>query len=264
MERFTDISALIPRNFSEVRRRDAQTGFFAVRVAPILLLLAALCLSIAHAQTDEPQSDEAAGDTGLPSVLLIGDSISMGYDAAVKTALADQAEVRRPPGNHHGTKIILRDFDRLLGSEDWNLIHINSGLHDIFDTDAACNISLNHYRRNMERILNRLTQRADLVLVATTTPVAEDRTKTFESMGPAEVEEVNAIVRRLGRSYVNVHVYELGSFAEQLEQTDGVHFTPRSQEKLGSRVAEEIRKHLPRPDRRPAVAGASDGDEESR
>ena len=80
------------------------------------LMYLGLSLGSAHAQ-DEP--DAAAAPTtqradpraqiedvpGLPRVLLIGDSISLGYTLDVRELLTDKANVHRPPANSASTRI---------------------------------------------------------------------------------------------------------------------------------------------------------------
>jgi len=68
---------------------------------------------------------------GLPRVLLIGDSVSVGYTLAVRKELEGKANVHRPPSNCGSTKIGMRDLDKWLGVGKWDVIHFNWGLHDL-------------------------------------------------------------------------------------------------------------------------------------
>ena len=67
---------------------------------------------------------------GLPRVLLIGDSISIGYTLPVRAALKGKANVHRPPGNCSSTGYSLTKIDEWLGTGKWDVIHFNFGLHD--------------------------------------------------------------------------------------------------------------------------------------
>lgn len=68
---------------------------------------------------------------GLPRVLLIGDSISIGYTLAVRELLADKANVHRPPTNCGPTIQGVKQIDAWLGDGRWDVIHFNFGLHDL-------------------------------------------------------------------------------------------------------------------------------------
>ncbi len=72
---------------------------------------------------------------GLPRVLLIGDSISIGYTVGVRENLKGKANVHRPLTNCGPTTSGVAKIDAWLktGGEGkkWDLIHFNWGLHDL-------------------------------------------------------------------------------------------------------------------------------------
>jgi len=71
----------------------------------------------------------------LPRVLLIGDSISIGYTVAVRDLMKGKANVHRPLTNCGPTIRGLEGIEEWLktGGEGkkWNVIHFNWGLHDL-------------------------------------------------------------------------------------------------------------------------------------
>ena len=60
---------------------------------------------------------------GLPRVLLIGDSISIGYTASVQKLLQGKANVHRAPTNCGPTTRGLQQLDRWLGDKSWDVVH---------------------------------------------------------------------------------------------------------------------------------------------
>ena len=66
-----------------------------------------------------------------PCVLLIGDSISLGYTPFVKELLKDEASVEHHPGNAQHTGTGLEKLDGWLGDKKWDVIHFNWGLWDL-------------------------------------------------------------------------------------------------------------------------------------
>ena len=66
--------------------------------------------------------------TDFPRVLIIGDSISLGYTPVVVSILKGQAEVIHNPGNAQHTGTGVERIDKWLQPGDWDLIHFNWGL----------------------------------------------------------------------------------------------------------------------------------------
>ena len=60
-------------------------------------------------------------------MLIIGDSISIGYSLPLRAALKGSAHVDRPPTNYAHTWKGLEAIDRWLGVGKWDLIHFNWG-----------------------------------------------------------------------------------------------------------------------------------------
>ena len=58
---------------------------------------------------------------GLPRVMLIGDSISIGYTLKTRELLKGLANVHRPRGNCGDTASGLGNLDQMLGKEHWDV-----------------------------------------------------------------------------------------------------------------------------------------------
>ena len=74
---------------------------------------------------------------GLPRVLILGDSISIGYMVGVRERLQGRANVHRPAENCGETARGVASLDKWLGGGKWDVIHFNFGLHDVKYLDAA-------------------------------------------------------------------------------------------------------------------------------
>src|SRR5437667_12216735 len=96
-----------------------------------ILLIAALP-AFAQVNDFSPQSPAFApvvDQPGLARVLLIGDSISIGYTVTVQKELAGAANVHRIPENGADTANGLKNIDAWLGGSKWDVNHFNWGLH---------------------------------------------------------------------------------------------------------------------------------------
>ncbi len=119
---------------------------------------------------------------GLPRILLIGDSISIGYTREVRQRFTGRANVHRPPENCGPTVLGLEQLDSWLGSGRWDVIHFNFGLHDLKFMDAKGTYivpgphdrplaSPADYAANLRAIVTRLKRTGARLIFATTTPV---------------------------------------------------------------------------------------------
>jgi acyl-CoA thioesterase-1 len=120
-------------------------------------------------------------DPALPRVLLIGDSISVGYTTRTQEALKDKVNVWRVPINGGSTQVGLENLEQWLAWRDkWDVIHFNFGLHDLSrevdgraDVAGPNRIPVEEYAANLETIVLRLKQTGAELVWATTTPVPE-------------------------------------------------------------------------------------------
>ena len=94
-------------------------------------MTAALMMSFVSLQSSLAQQAEQA--TELPKVLIIGDSVSLGYTPTVVATLEGKAVVEhnREPDNAGSTQRGIDSLDNWLGDTDWDVIHFNWGLWDI-------------------------------------------------------------------------------------------------------------------------------------
>jgi lysophospholipase L1-like esterase len=164
-----------------------------LRLGPVLLA-SAFALSAALGQNLEPAPAakpapkpkdpalvEVADVPGLPRVLLIGDSISMGYTVPVREKLKGRANVHRPLENCGDTARGLARLDTWLGKGHWDVIHFNFGLHDLKYLDDKGNYVVPEkgkqvappevYRQRLRELTQRLKATKAKLISATTTPV---------------------------------------------------------------------------------------------
>ena len=84
-------------------------------------------------QRDTIRSLAAETDDSLPRVLILGDSISLGYTPYVADLLKGKAFVSRPACNCGPSEFYLRERGSIaewLGEKRWDVIHVNFGIWD--------------------------------------------------------------------------------------------------------------------------------------
>ena len=87
-------------------------------------------MAVETVTTTESALAKVRDDESLPRVLLIGDSISIGYHIDVRSALAGVANVHRPTENGGPTSNGVEKLEEWLaehGERPWDVIHYNFG-----------------------------------------------------------------------------------------------------------------------------------------
>jgi lysophospholipase L1-like esterase len=227
-----------------------------------LLWLALVLISAAgaHETGSEPHDHgDAPGGKRLPRVLILGDSISMGYTPHVRELLAGKAEVQRPDENCESTSRGLERLDAWLGDGPWDVIHFNFGLHDLKYVDergqptevakGKVNVPIEQYGNQLQQVVQRLRQTGAQLIWCSTTPVPAG-TPTRKADAELEYNRVaQAVMRRiLGEERV---IHDLHAFVKtrqaELQQPANVHFTDEGSRALAGQVAESILKQIAGP-----------------
>lgn len=193
---------------------------------------------------------------GLPRVLLIGDSISIGYTQPVRARLRGQANLHRPGENGGSSTYGLSRIDEWLGTGRWDVIHFNFGLHDLKYLDAKGTYttpdlgrqvnSVEQYRANLQVIVKRLQATGAKVIFATSTPVPAGATGRVAGSEAAYNAAALEVMRAAGVAVDDLHAFAAPRLAT-LQQPHNVHFTPEGSQQLADVVAASIRAALPPP-----------------
>jgi acyl-CoA thioesterase-1 len=209
------------------------------------LLLLMLALPLLAQQTD-PALAPIQDVPGLPRVLLIGDSISVGYTLPLRDLLKGKANVHRIPASGLATIHALRSIDGWLGAGKWDVIHFNWGLHDLEFTETGRHeVDPEVYARNLETLVNRMKKTGAVLVWASTTPVPDT------PMVPVRLstdvitynEIASAIMQRHGVRIDDLYSAVLADLAD-LQQPGSVHFRPAGYKVLAEKAAAEITKAL--------------------
>ncbi len=227
--------------------------------------LATMCLLGTHtfAAAQQPASTKPA----LPKVVLIGDSIRLGYAPLVAKRLAGKAVVISPAANGGDSSNVLKHLNEWAIREKPDLVHLNCGLHDLKlskDTKQY-QVPLELYERNLTEIVGRVRKETSAVLVfANTTPILDDRHAkrgaNFDRF-EADVRRYNEVARKM-MSEAGVPIHDLHGIVQQgvvaeLLGKDGTHYTPAGNERLADAVADCVLRQLIVRETTPAAPPAS-------
>ena len=232
-----------------------------MKMKPILLLLLGCTVLLATARPGLAQDKKKLppvlapieDDPDLPRVLIIGDSISMGYTLDTRAMLKGEANLHRPPTNCGPTTKGLEQLDDWLGEGEWDVIHFNWGLHDLkymnekgqlVDVDKGKQqVPIDQYEKNLDELVQRLKKTGATLIWRNTTPVPEG-SKGRIAGDAARYNEAAAKVMEKHE----VRIHDLYSFAKEHEKEiqlpRNVHYTKEGSKKLAEEVVKVIKQAL--------------------
>ena len=242
--------------------RTSTVGFsFAVArvaLAAAVLALSADCLADSK-QAKPPQRKSGRKGSSplqsiedapnLPRVLLIGDSISIGYTPPTRALLKGKVNLARIPTNGGPTTRGLSELDKWLSKGKWDVIHFNWGLHDLKYIDDKAKLVAppkgkqqvppTQYEKNLIELVTRLKKSGAKLIFATTTPVPQGAGGRIKG----DAAKYNAIAVKVMKAH-GVTVNDLYSFIlpklKTHQRPRNVHFLPQGSQALASEVAANI------------------------
>jgi acyl-CoA thioesterase-1 len=180
-----------------------------------------------------------------PRVLLLGDSISLGYDQPTRDLLAGIASVHHPPENCQSTEYGLVKIEEWLGSTPWDVIHFNWGIWDAhhFTVDDSFRTTHAEYEQNLRTLVARLKTTEAQLIWASTTPLRGRIDVGSLWVEEAEIPIRNAIAYQVmvdNGIAINDLYAEMLPHLAQLQSADNVHYTSAGYDFLAQRVVDSI------------------------
>ncbi len=212
-----------------------------------LLILAGPSLSVA---TERPNP--------LPRVLIIGDSISLGYTPFVRELFAGRAEVFHNPGNAQHTGTGLEKIDEWLGEGDWDIIHFNWGLWDLCyrhpesenqgnrdKIRGTLTTSLSDYQTNLETLVQRLKSTGARLIWGNTSFVPKEEAGRIEGDELRYNEAAESVMKRHGVSINDIRSLTASFSPNWFRAVGDVHYRPEGYRAIATQVVDSIEKVVP-------------------
>ncbi len=232
---------------------------------PAMLILMGAFVSPAFAKETfyTPKQDldgleqHVAVHSNLPNVLIIGDSISMGYTKPVIALLKDSANVQRAPVNCGDSNFGNNQLNSWVGETQWDVIHFNFGLHDMCyrhpeskeigqrdKVKGTQAVPLNQYKANLESLVLQLEATGATLIWASTTPVPENEVGRVVGDDLKYNAVAGEVMRRHGIEINDLHALAAGFGPELKLEPGNVHFNKTGSAKLAEQVAGAIKAVL--------------------
>lgn len=207
-------------------------------------ILIFLCLSLSNCHDKKAK------------ILIIGDSISMGYTPFVKKALKEGATVHHNRGNAQHTGIGLKKIEEWLKAEQWDIIQFNWGLWDIcyrnntlkFPNNkdkikGKITVDLGDYESNLNSLVRTIRKNSNAKLVFVTTTYVPPQNK---GRFAKDVIRYNEVAKKIMKKH-KVAINDLYKASSSIHKKHGktstdVHYTKEGYEKLAAVVADHLKE----------------------
>ena len=186
----------------------------------------------------------------MAKVLIVGDSISMGYAPTVVAELADVATAEHAGTNGGDCSNVIAHIDGWLANVRPHIVTVNCGLHDLRLERATGHhqVPLDFYKLILPSILEKIRSAGCRAFWVTTTPVLEGRLPAGQDFdrSNADVDAYNKAARYIanqaGVPIIDLHKAAVALGLETALGDDGVHFTTDAYVALGKKVAARLRE----------------------
>ncbi|MDP6544788.1 MAG: prolyl oligopeptidase family serine peptidase [Phycisphaerae bacterium] len=220
-----------------------------------LAVVSAIVLSFSLGPAGAAPAKKAV-DNSLPQVLIIGDSISMGYMKALPRLLKGKAIVRHNPGNAGHTGMGLANIKRYIAGGKWDVIHFNWGLWDLCyrnpkakaqgrrdKVNGKITHSLEQYEANLRKLVKELKSTDAKLIWASTTPVPDGEAGRIKG-DDLKYNAAAAKIMTENKIPINDLHAHMTKRLKDFEKKGNVHFDAAGSKYLAEKVAASVLEAL--------------------
>jgi len=191
-------------------------------------------------------------------ILIIGDSISIGYTPFVIKHFSNRAILKHNQGNAQHTGTGLKKIKEWIGDEDWDIIQFNWGLWDLCyrhpnskeqgnrdKINGNITFLLEDYEKNLEGIVQSIKEVSDAQLIFVTTSfVPEHEAGRFLK----DAQKYNKVAKIIMKKY-DIKVNDIYKKSKAIHKEfgkgiDDVHYIEKGYEKLSIEISNFLTKEI--------------------
>ncbi|MGZ0014789.1 SGNH/GDSL hydrolase family protein [Yeosuana sp. AK3] len=191
-------------------------------------------------------------------ILIIGDSISIGYTPYVQAYFSEKAIVSHNKGNAQHTGTGLEKIEEWLGEEQWDIIQFNWGLWDLcyrhpdskeFGNRDKINgkpeFTVAEYASNLDSLVTIIKRKSTAKLIfVTTTYVPENEPGRIESEVQKYNEATKVIMKKHGVAVNDIYNQSVIIHKSYGMGSNNVHYNEEGYEELGKLISDFLEKQI--------------------
>ena len=193
-----------------------------------------------------------------PNILIIGDSISIGYTPLAENYFVDKAIISHNPGNAQHTGTGLNKIEEWIGSGKWDIIQFNWGLWDLCyrhqdskvqgkrdKVNGKITYSVDDYKYNLDSIVSILEEKTEAKLIfVTTTYVPEDEAGRYTDDAIKYNDAAKMVMKKHGVIVNDIYEQSIQIHKKFGKGSDDVHYTNEGYEKLCELVTDFLETEI--------------------
>ena len=193
-----------------------------------------------------------------PKILIVGDSISLGYTPYVREDLQGIAEVYHNRGNAQHTGTGLDSIETWIGTKDWDIIQFNWGLWDLCyrhpDSKTQGNrdkvhgtitYELEDYGKNLDSIVQWMKAKSDAKLIfVTTTYVPEDEAGRYQEDAIRYNQLAKRIMEKNGVVINDIYEASRRIHRQYGKDSGDVHYLPEGYRALAKEITDFLKGEM--------------------
>ena len=192
---------------------------------------------------------------GLPHVLIIGDSISIGYTLPTRALLQGKVNLHRIPTNGGPTTKGVTEIEKWLGKRKWDLIHFNWGLHDLKymgkdgtnlvpkEKGGIVQVPLSEYEKNLEKLVIGMKKSAKQLVWRNTTPIPPGSKARYVGDSVKYNQAAARVMKKHGVPTLDLYTPSKKNMKDWMKEAN-VHYHAHGSQALAERVAGDILNRL--------------------
>jgi len=186
------------------------------------------------------------------NVLIVGDSISIGYTPFIQKALAPDVIVEHNDGNGGNTLRGVQRIEKWLGTKQWDVIVFNFGLHDLARIDSLkkynavtgkVEVTIDDYKKNLTTIVNKLKETTATVIFVNTTVVPDSAAGRKVEDVPLYNKAAEEVMKKNGIKVIDLYTPSL-TIHPANSKPGNVHYTPQGYTLLADILIKAIQEAL--------------------